>query len=285
MDGDIGYIAYEEYARIKAVNFSTLKEMRRSPLHYRWRVDHPRKDTTGLARGRAAHTALLDPDRFLNDYVLFKGKDRRSKKFKEFKEHHEGQTILLENEYKCALAIRDAVRSHPVASGLMFSGNAEHSIVWVDPSTKLRCKSRLDFNGAAIVELKTTATVDVRRFGRIAANFGYHAQMAMQRDAVVMTEGKTKPAFIVAVESEPPHAVCVLDLDDDTLALGQDEYLRYLARVQECEASGCWPGPYEETQRLELPAYAFGDEEEGITAEVIGGNNQEPAQSDGPEGW
>lgn len=285
MNTDLGYIPYEQYAHIKAVNFSTLKEMRRSPLHYRWRLDHPRKDTTGLARGRAAHTALLDGDRFLHDYVMFKGKDRRSKGFKEFKQHHADQTILLESEYKCALAIRDAVRAHPIASGLLFSGNAEHSITWTDPATKLKCKSRLDFNGAAIVELKTTGSVDVRRFGRIAANFGYHAQMAMQRDGVAALENKVKPAYVVAVEAEPPHAVCVYELDDDTLALGQDEYLRYLARVQECEASGHWPGPYEETQRLELPAYAFGDEEEGITAEVIGGNNQEPAQSDGPESW
>lgn len=279
---NLQYIDFDQYQRVKAINFSCLKEMKKSPLHYKYRIEHARVDTVKLALGRAAHTAILDPDRFLHDYVLFKGKDRRSKKYKEFKKLHEGQTVLLEKEYVAALAMRDAVRADDIARPLLTNGHAEQSITWIDPSTGLKCKARLDWNGDVIADVKTTGSVNGRRFGRIAGNFGYHEQGAMYRDGVTVVERKVKPYWVIAVEAAPPHAVACFELDDEVLDVGQSAYLRYLARVQECTATGKWPGPYTEPQRLELPAYLFGDDDEGMTAEVVSGNNG-PAQSDGPD--
>jgi hypothetical protein len=59
-----------DYADIDAMNWSTLKHLATSPLMLRYRVDHPREDTKALARGRAIHCALLEPERWTREYIV-----------------------------------------------------------------------------------------------------------------------------------------------------------------------------------------------------------------------
>src|SRR5579872_4150227 len=127
-----GIMDFAEYSAIDAVNWSTLKNLRRSPLHYQHALRSPRKDTPRLAIGRAGHTAVFEPDRFMLEYACYKGKIRRGKKWDDFKAAHEHETILKMDEYKLCLAIRDSVRAHPLAAEYLKNGIAEHSIAWTD---------------------------------------------------------------------------------------------------------------------------------------------------------
>ncbi len=78
-------MTFAEYLKLPAVNWSTLKAGRTSPLHYKHRLENPLEDSTRLAMGRGAHTALFEPDRFLLDYALFAGPRRAGKEWKAFK--------------------------------------------------------------------------------------------------------------------------------------------------------------------------------------------------------
>jgi hypothetical protein len=99
------------YGEINAVNFSTLKHMAVSPLHYRDRLDNPRESTVGQLRGTAAHTAILephklfseyavfDPREMLAEYAVFDGDDRRgSKAWKEFEAANPGRKLIKRSE-------------------------------------------------------------------------------------------------------------------------------------------------------------------------------------------
>ena len=53
------------YEDVPGVNISTLKELwSKSPLHYRYRLEHPREETPALTLGIATHMAILEPLRF-----------------------------------------------------------------------------------------------------------------------------------------------------------------------------------------------------------------------------
>jgi exodeoxyribonuclease VIII len=153
-------MTFEEYQAIDAINWSLLKEMDKSPRHFQHRKANPREDKVGFIRGRAAHTAVFEPERFLLDYVLFKGDRRAGKAYDALVALHPEETILKTEEYETALAIKDSVRSHPVASRLLAGGKSEVVITWTDPATGLACKARIDHlaEGAAAPADEVEAT-------------------------------------------------------------------------------------------------------------------------------
>lgn len=256
---------FDEYRAIDAVNWSTLKQMRRSPKHYQFIVANPIEDTTRLALGRATHTAVLEPDKFALDYAVFRGPRRAGKDWDAFCAANRGRTILKLDEYATALAMRDAVRAHPIAGPILASGLPEQTFTWTDPETGLECKARPDWlatAAACFADLKTTVDVDADRFGALSARMGYHGQVAFYRRGL-LAHGLDLPPKIIAVEAAEPHDVAVFAVDEDALYAGDEEVGELLRRVAECRESGKWPGRYETEMRLTLPAWAFPDEDDG----------------------
>ena len=257
--------AFDKYLKIKAVNWSTLKEMARSPLHYQHRLSNPREDSTGLARGRAVHTCVLEPELFAREYVVFPGPRRQGNEWKEFEAAYSQYTILKQDEYDKAMFCAKAVRKHAEAAAIMKDCVYEKTFKWTDKPTGIKCKCRVDGAGANLFDLKTTGDVESRAFGRIAARMLYHGQLAMYRDGA-----KHKgPAFIIAAEAEPPYDVAVFEVGEDELAIGQELYQGYLTLVRDCTVAGSWPGKYPERQRLNLPKYVYGDDEDGGSYEIV----------------
>lgn len=269
-------IPFAEYRKIEAVNFSTLRELGRSPLHYRHRLENQRADTPALSLGRAVHSAVFEPDRFPLEYAVRPaGIDRRTKDGKaaaaEFEAANVGRTVLDLSEYARCLAIRDAVRRNPHASAYLERGEPEYTIQWQDAITGLACKGRIDYvsdSRPAIVDLKTSRSIDARLFAATAARYGYHNQLAFYHDGYHASVGPKLPVVIVAVESEPPFDCGVFRVEDDELYCGQAEYRRLLDKLAFCRARDEWPGRYAKEQRLTLPAWAFADDtdnEEGMS--------------------
>jgi hypothetical protein len=258
-------MTFAEYAALPRVNFSTLKAMRRSPKHYQHRLANPLEDTSRLAFGRAVHTAVLEPDRLPLEYAVFFGERRAGKEWAAFCEQHPDQTILKRDEYESCLAVRDAVRAHPVASALLRSGEAEQTILWTDTETGIECKARIDWLGAAgLVDLKTTADVDARLFGATAARFSYHGQLAFYL-AGLRANGIDVPAKIIAVETEAPCDVAVFGIDEGVLYAGEVEVTTLLRRVADCRERNEWPGRYVGEEPLRLPAWCFESSDDDAT--------------------
>lgn len=259
------------YDTIRAVNFSTLKELERSPAHYAHRLTHPRADTPAMRLGRAVHTAVLEPERFADEVVVFDGATRRGKAWDEFASTHEAHTILKADEHDVCCAIRDAVRGHAVA-GPLLAGDSEVTVEWDDPATGLPCKGRIDhLDGDAVFDLKTTGTIDAWAFEAHSARMLYHAQLALYARGVSVAHGITGvTATIIAVESEPPHDVAVFDLTDEALVVGAAKCDEWLARLVECRDSGTWPGRYADRQELTVPGWLSLDPDSGLGIRVGG---------------
>ena len=173
--------SFTAYRRIDAVNWSSLKNMARSPLHYKHGLTNDRPDTPAMALGRAVHKAVLEPRDFPLTYTVWRG-FRRGKDWTTFKSVNEeaGLEVLTEDEYDKCLAIQTAVEQHPVAGPLLTGGDAEKTLLWTDGATGLKCKARADYvRGTTLIDLKTTRSLDERDFQRTYHGFKYNCQLAM----------------------------------------------------------------------------------------------------------
>lgn len=254
-------MTFAEYQKIDAVNYSTLKAGRTSARHLKHRMEHPQADSTRMALGRAAHTAVFEPERFLLEYAIFEGDRRQGKAWDECCAANRGRTILKADEYQQALDIAASVREHPVAGVLLAPpGEAEKVITWEDEATGLACKGRLDwYRPGLLCDLKTTADVGPLRFSATVARMGYHGQMAFYRAGLIANGLDAPPPRLIAVEATAPYDVAVYVLDDDSLYAGEVECEELLRMVAAGRFSGKWPGQAPEELPLQLPAWAFKD--------------------------
>ena len=120
-------VDFSTYRAAAGVNVSSLKELARSPLHYRYAKDNPNPTTSAMSLGTAAHCATLEPERFAAEFVTWTGGRRAGKEWDAFKADAEAaqRLILTEDERDTALAIAQAVRACPDAMVYLRHGHAE----------------------------------------------------------------------------------------------------------------------------------------------------------------
>lgn len=261
-------MTYDEYAKVDAVNWSTLKELRESAMHYRHALEIPRADNLALMQGRALHALTFEPATFEENFAIWEEGDRRGAAWQAFKAEHSGKTILKANEIDEVAAMADAVRRHPLVQPYFEDAEFEQPVVWVDPTSGLRCKARTDWlipKRRLLLDLKSTRSINGRILGREAARFGYHLQMAHYRNGVhYACDWTPHQVLIVAVEKTAPYDVGVFEVDAQTLEIADVEVTDLLVQLAGHRATDTWPGRYSEIQALQLPAWVYEDDEDDI---------------------
>jgi PDDEXK-like uncharacterized protein DUF3799 len=263
-----------DYSVLEGQSITLLKEMIKSPKHYRYRQRFQKKWTGSMSMGTTSHTAVLEPERFLKDYAIWKStgadgktRQRRGEKWEEFQKQNEGKTIVKDDEYDEAISLRDAVRKDEIAMKYLAMGEPEVALQWTDVDTGILCRGRIDWltkiNGEyCIVDLKTTRNADPILFSRDCAKLGYHLQLAYYADAVELATGEFPRCIVVAAESSPPYDVVTYVVPDEVLDVGRVVYKELLERLKQCQASNEWPGQGNMMERtLTLPAWCNPGEE------------------------
>lgn len=265
---------YAEYVGIPAINWSAAKDLDISPRLFAHRRKHPRPDTDALFFGRAFHCALLEPDRFPDEYVIAPDfGDLRAVEGRTTKEEGKANKTarnewLAANAGKTALDADDgdriahmvaSIRGHRAAMSAIV-GATEETIRWTDAATGLACKARLDtFRAVGVTDLKTCLDPSPRGFGAAAGRYLYHGQIAFYHDGVIAAGRCVAPdlPLIVAIQNCEPWDVAVYRVDHEALEAGRALYRRLLKRFAECTAADWWPGCAPEIVPLRLPEWAL----------------------------
>jgi len=269
---------FDKYLAIDAVNASLLKIIHsRSCLAAKHYLTEPQKETPALWLGRAAHTATLVPEKLADEFAVWDG-DKRTKAGKlewaGFLADNAHKTILTASEYDRAIAIGNAVRSHPVSGPLVESMIAtEHTITWKDKRTGINCKCRLDAvscvgSDCFFWDLKTARNIEPGLFSNQFARLAYHLQFAFYNRGASMEFGINADPKCVAVDPMPPHDVVVYSIDDLVLIgiEGDRAVDDSIDKYIECKRSGIWPGfAVDREIPLTLPAWAQSDDDLNLT--------------------
>ena len=270
-------LTFDEYTASRGISITRLKEMRRSPLHYRHAISNSR-DTAPMSLGRAAHCAVLEPDLFETDFVAWTRRvesgnqaPRNGKHWDAFKLEHAGREIITEDQMTQAVGMRDAVRASTAAMRYLREGSPEVSIYW--ETLGMLSRGRIDWvtrddghrnpddaGRTVLVGLKSAEDCRMHQFGRQAARLAYHLQWAYYHDGWQAITGESPRMVEIVVEPKAPHAVAVVNVRDEDLQIGREEYMGLFEQLAECERTGVWHGPNDEEQDLIMPAWVYGDE-------------------------
>lgn len=259
-------VPYADYASIDATNISRLKELRRSPQHYRWALTHA-KVSNALTLGTATHVAVLEPERYASEFAIWSNRTdagkmspRNGKTWDAFRELHAGRTILTADEAGESNAIAAAVRADETAMKYLATGEPEVTMEWDEDGRP--CKGRVDWithieSEPYLVGLKTTRDCRHFAFGAQAAKLEYGMQWSFYYDGFIAITGKTPKVIEIVVESTAPYAVATYRIENDILLQGRDNYRELLKVLRECEESDEWPGPVVGEQILTMPTYYY----------------------------
>lgn len=188
---------------------------------------------------------------------------RSGDEWKKFQAKHGASLILTPAERDRAQRMVDAIKAHPKASHLLFTGDMifERSIVWAQCGrARQSTPDAREATGERNCEIKTARSVNPFWFLRDAEKYGYHAQLADQAAAIEHELGRPpRHSYIIAVESAPPHIVQVYEAMPATLERGTALCTAWLERLQVYEATNIWGGysdriePWELVEPMDAP--------------------------------
>lgn len=243
------------YHRLPGLSSTGAKRILRSPAHYRWEQEH-RVEKAAYDLGHVVHGLVLGTGLVV---VQVDAADWRTKSAQQERAdaYAAGRVPMLTKDYERAQRMADAVREHPVAGPLFTHGDPEVSMFWTDEATGVECRGRIDYlrDGQAI-DLKTTADADPTTFGRTAAKFAYDLQTQWYAEGYHAITGEHVESLHVLVETEAPHGVSVVQLDDEALHIGSLKAAQARETYRQCVETGQWPGYPTNVHLVGLPAWA-----------------------------
>lgn len=229
--------------------------------------------TPAMNFGKAAHLAILEPNRFMQLYkVLPDFGDMRSTanraKRDAWKSDHPPDTLFLtQDEYRslqnmiqAVQAYRDRKTGSYSICELLKRAVFERSGYFRDPETGLKCRIRPDIlmtGGVVMPDLKTSRTVDRWSFAKSVWDHGYYIQLAMYQFGIKLITGVEPriPCFIVVQNCEP-FDVAMYPLDTGAIDRGQQAMKVGLRRIAEGIETGDWHGvQVHGAEDISLPSY------------------------------
>ena len=248
-----------EYRGHPGVNYSNLKHMRKSPLHYKHAVENPeQKSPTEHAQLRAIHALVLEPFVADEQIAVWEGRrDARNKEYAAFLVEHAGKNILTPSENEEARKIAEAYNRNPWVQWLLgLPGTCtETPVIWnfgTDQGTLL-CKGRPDImhyspeHGLIIADLKTFGDTAAALVAWAARKHGWLLQLAHYTYAAAHHYGidlAITPVrwFTLVAEDKAPWDSTAIEWDGNTQAWASEDHLRLMKLVAECSATNHWPG-------------------------------------------
>jgi hypothetical protein len=258
-----------EYHGAEYRDFVSSSELRtllaKSPAHLQAARQTPHKETPALILGKALHARVLEPDTYSARFAVAPKVDRRTKAGKqawqEFTDAHPGATILPEDDAAAVENMAAAIDAHPLGQYLFKNGAAELTGLYRDPSTQVLCKFRPDYcreQDGMLLDLKTTLDASPAAFERSIQQYGYHFQAAMYWHGFSRVTGRPAKDFLfVVVEKQPPYAVSVYRIEEQSLNVGRRQYRKALEAYAPCLDSGLWPAYSDHVEAISLPAWAL----------------------------
>lgn len=264
-------MSFADYLNIDAINASLLKPHAVSARHARWKASED-QDTAALSLGRVVHTAILEPERFRDEYVVAPKVDRRTKagkqRWAEFQSESAGRVVVTAEEHRIACAIAGQSCTVPHIAELLWATGDEVELTVVQPDTHhdVLCKARIDcyreWRGwPTIIDLKTTSARDLKphTLAREVHKYGYHIQAAWYKDLYERATGIEIGSFVfVFCQTTQDMDIAAYQLDDDALDQGRRESRQYMQQLMTCRETGRWPGVQpSDVGMIGLPIYAI----------------------------
>jgi exodeoxyribonuclease VIII len=234
---------------------SNVKAALKSPAHVK--IKFPQSDA--MKFGTAVHLALLEPNRFEEEYVLKPADiDLRTKGGKDFAKSVAGKKILSADQAEAIQVIRGRMKDSQ--TWLELASFAEPETCLYQTFDGVLLKGRCDLisvteQSVTIVDLKTTKDAG-EDFRRSAMGMGYPIQAALYCDLAQKIFQRPVTFIWAAIENAEPYGLAFYRADEPTLAYGRGKVMEALKVLKKAEREG-FSQVYPDTiQPMSLPRWA-----------------------------
>lgn len=261
-------ISNEDYHGSVGISSTSLKRILRSPAHYRY--PKPFDSTRAKEIGSAIHCAVLEPERFKQDYRIVECDARTSALYKAACKDHPKERVLTTGEADNVFGMQKGVMRNPSCRELIeASGRYELSVFAKDPVTGLIVRVRYDklLDNGIPLDLKKTQDARPFAFSKAIQAYSYHLSAALYQDVWEWAFGETiQPMRWIAVEEQSPHSARRYKLDEETLMIGRAMCREALNIYAECLDRDSWPD-YDvgaDEEEIGVPGWAISEFEDEL---------------------
>lgn len=261
--GFVDGLTNEQYHSGPGISSTGLRELAKSPAHFKAYLESKKVQTPAMAFGATFHELIGEPGLFAEKYVKEPlGLDKRTKEGKEvyarFLEENAGRQIISVDDYDRMEGMLSSILNSKTSLDLMHGGKSEVSVYWKDKETGVLCKCRPDYLRAdgIIIDLKTSEDATMQGFQKSISNYAYHIQSAFYLDGVSSAMNEPIDEFVhIVVEKKKPYGIGIFTLDDYSLHLARQEIKRLLRLYADCLEKDIWPSYEDKVQNVSLPSW------------------------------
>lgn len=233
--------------------------MDRSPLHFKYHIDHPEEQTQAMRFGSVYHKYVLERETFLDEYFIVPDVDKRTKAGKEalraIEEANPGKTGITSAEYEQIQEMRAMLVTDPKTAPYIHDieegfAKTEVPFQWIDKETGEMCKCKADViidsgYNPTIIDFKTCTSCADGEFRKSAKKFGYLFQAGFYCSGIDQITMEKHEFMFIAQEKTPPYAPRIIRLDETDVDAGKEQFHALLREYHEARMNDRWDG-YEE---------------------------------------
>jgi hypothetical protein len=255
----------QEYENINALNYSGMKELLKSPLHYQTYLKREHVETKALRIGTLVHLAVLQPE----VWQTFKPApvcDRRTKEGKDtyntwLASLKPSEQVVDLEEHEVVVRVAKAAEDLKDSLGVQFV-KTEVAMTACEYSVPLKCSIDAIGSDGFIYDLKTTSEeASANGFKRSALAFKYYLQAFIYLRIYQLATGEKAKGFrFLVIEKDLPNAGGIFELGEEFMYKASMEYNTALSLFTEATSTGNWKGYPTEVQTVDLPKFKSGDQ-------------------------
>ena len=212
----------EYFGETNFFNFSLMKELLKSPLHFQTARVAPKEATPAMKLGSTIHCALLEPLRFANEYLEEPELDKRTKEYKEFAAKNTDKFLYSKKDVKPILEKLESIKkenntdAYPSLLRVLNQKTLNENAIFWD---KFKCKiDAFDEETNTLIDIKTTSDASPEAFQRTIFNSAYSIQLAHYAKGL-MSAGKDVYEFkIIAIQTSAPYDIVEYEMSVDVMS-------------------------------------------------------------------
>lgn len=239
-----------------------------SPAHAwvkspRLNPDYEPTDSKTFDIGRAAHREVLGKGGdyvAIPDAILASNGAASTTAARQFiaDARADGKTPLKTHEVDQIGAMGAAARAHLAGMGVTFDP-ARSELVAAAQIDGIWCRAMLDNvpldPRQPIYDFKTCESASPEACMRAVVNYGYDVQAAHYAACWKAATGEDRGFRFVFEEKQAPHAICVIELGSDSMAMARKRIARAREIWRICLEQNQWPSYPAGVHRIELPEW------------------------------
>jgi hypothetical protein len=212
----------KQYRDHPAISRSDLLTFMKSPqiFHAQYVYGRGNRETDAMKFGTQFHTHLLEPEKFNQQYFVYKKipwntKEGHIQRDDIADRESSGTKCLTSDEHQDIVCMNDSFRLAVPATALN-NPLYETCAFWIDLETGIELKAKFDIlDSSAVWDIKTAADICKEEFSWAIYKYKLYIQVAFYLDGATAATGKNYDTFIFAAfEKEAPYGVATYTMFD-----------------------------------------------------------------------